>query len=617
MIRLRTALPLLVAAALPFQVAGCNPKPIGQIVLVVQTDLSIPKDIDTIRIQAFNNGELKFQEDYDKIGPDSDEIRLPGTISLVASNNPADVITIVVSASTGDIDLGGVPRVIRTVVTTIPPDRVAMLPLGIHFLCYGQVTAGAAGTCADGQSCIGGVCQGSTLDSTTLTDYAPSAVTGNGSCFDGASCWTAPTVATVASDCSIPPVTGVNIALQTATLGICGPAGCFVTLDANDPVEGWTTRKDGRIQLPAGVCVQIANKQVINVVTQPVGGGNCGQKQLSLPTCGPWSAAIGNPPAYTGPQAVIGGQARPVDLAVLPGSPADTLYWTNGGVAPSVGAAVPPSLESITSSGGTLAGVAATQSKAPRSLIVVDQNLVWTDAPGTAGTGSIFQWDGTTEKVLVPTLDSPEGITSVGGKLFWTDFQDGAIYTAATDGTGVAKLVGTANYPFRVAADNKYVYWTNEGTAGMTPPDGSVARYQYTAATGVIETVAAAQETPRAIAIDGSPQATAVYFANFAAMGSITRVQLGVSGPAAPEVLADNQSYPNGLAVDSGYVYWTNRGDGTVNRLSTSAPVNTAPKVLASGQLAPGNLVVGDSYIYWVNEGSSSAATGAVVKLAK
>ena len=71
---------------------------------------------------------------------------------------------------------------------------------------------------------------------------------------------------------------------------------------------------------------------------------------------------------------------------------------------------------------------------------------------------------------------------------------------------------------------------------------------------------------------DGSPQATAVYFANFAAMGSITRVQLGVTGPAAPEVLAENQSYPNGLAVDSGYVYWTNRGDGAALELGSAEP---------------------------------------------
>jgi hypothetical protein len=616
MIRLRRALPLLAVAALPVQAAGCNPKPIGQIVLVVQTDLSIPKDLDTIRIEAFDNGAQKFLQDYPNIGPDrSAQVQLPGTISLVASDDPADVITIVVSARTGGID--GTVRTVRRVVTTIPPDRTAVLPIGIHFLCYGQgmtdSSGDAAGTCADGQSCIGGQCQGDSVDSTALSDYDAKSVDTNGSCFDAASCWTSPQVATVdLADCSIPPVSGANIALQTETLGICGPAGCFITLDANDPVEGWTTRADGHISLPPGVCTQLASKQIINVVTQPFGGGNCGQKQLSLPTCGPWSSSADNPPAYTGPQALVSGQARPVTLAVQPGASGDTLYWTNGGAGTTGG-----SLRTVTSTGGTPTAVASMASTAPRSLIVVGQNLVWTDAPGTAGTVSIFQGNGTTETTLVPMLDSPEGITSVGSKLFWTDFQDGAIYTSMSDGSGVAKLVSDALYPFRVAADDTYVYWTNEGTAGMTPPDGYVARYQYTAATGIVENLAPTQDTPRVIALDGSPTASAVYFANFSATGSIMRVKVGSTTPATPEVMASGQSYPNGLAVDGGYVYWTNRGDGTVNRLSTAAPPGTAPKVLATGQLAPGSLVVGGSFIYWVNEGSSSAPTGAVIKLAK
>ena len=69
--KLRALSPALLAlAALPLQAAGCHAKPLSQIVLVVQSDMSIPKDIDTIRIQAFNNGTLKLQQDYDKIGPD-------------------------------------------------------------------------------------------------------------------------------------------------------------------------------------------------------------------------------------------------------------------------------------------------------------------------------------------------------------------------------------------------------------------------------------------------------------------------------------------------------------------------------------------------------------------
>ena len=38
---------------------GCSTKVIGQIVLVIQTDLSLPKDIDTIRIEGVDAGVVR------------------------------------------------------------------------------------------------------------------------------------------------------------------------------------------------------------------------------------------------------------------------------------------------------------------------------------------------------------------------------------------------------------------------------------------------------------------------------------------------------------------------------------------------------------------------------
>jgi hypothetical protein len=602
---------LLALVALPMAATGCNPKPIGQIVLVVQSDLSIPKDIDTIRIEVFNSGSLKFQQDYDKIGPDQDEIRLPGTISLVASSNPADVITIVVSARSGGAE--GAPHVVRKVVTTVPSTKTVMLPLGIHFLCYGQAGLDASGdassTCADGQTCVGGVCATDSLDSSTFPPYSDAAVNGDGSCFDAARCWTQPAVAAVdLKTCTIPPVSGVNIALQTESLGICGAAGCFVTLDADDPVEGWSVGQDGRVVLPAGVCVQLASKEIINVVTQPV-TASCGAKKLSLPTCGPWSAASKNPAAYNGPQALAGGQARPLALALQGG----VVYWNNGGIAGGQG-----DLKLIGLAGGGTPEVVAVMSQAPRSLVVVGSSLLWTDAPGTPGSGTIFRsvrTGGQTDvTAVVSKLDSPEGLTAVPGRLFWTDFQDGAIFTAQSDGSQVARLVAGANYPYRITADGTWVYWTNEGTSGKFPPDGSVCRYQYTAATGVVETLADSQSTPRAIAIDDATEAKAVYFVDFDKSGAIMKVDLTATPPTIV-TLASAQSYPNGITVDGGYVYWSNRGDGTVVRLSTTAAPGDSPTVLASGQAAPGTVVLDASSIYWVAEGSSSAETGAILKL--
>ncbi len=611
----RRAALALTLGALPVHAAGCTPKPLGQIIVVVQTDMSIPKDVDTIHIDAYDNGTQVVYQDYQNIGPKSDplNIQLPGTYTLVAAKNPDDIVTIVVSARSG-----GVPRVVCKVITTAPAEKTVLLPLGMHYLCYGQATLdpnlNTIGTCPDGQSCISGICADANVDSTTLPAYTADSVNGDGTCFDAASCWTAPDVAAVdLTDCTIPPVSEVNIALQTEGIGICGPVGCFVTLDSNDSTEGWSVRSDGRIALPPGVCVQLATKQIINVVTQPTSGA-CSVKKLSLPTCGPWSAASKNPPPYAGPQALAGGQARPVALTLQGGA----VYWTNSGVNGKDGA-----LKSVTPGGGTPVTV-PNSSQAPRSMISLSNTLYWTDAPGTHGSGTIFEsvlssgpmGGKPTVKPLVTMLDSPEGIASASGLLFWTDFQDGAIFKSGLDGSTPAKLVGNANYPYRIVADGLYVYWTNEGTAGKTPPDGSVVRYQYTAANGTVETLADTQYTPRAVAIDNDGQATAVYWANFDEMhGTINRIKL-TSPLGSIETLA-TVAYPNGIAVDGGYVYWTSRSDGSVYRLSTTAAAGTAPTAIATGQALPGTIATDSQYVYWVSEGSSSAETGAVVKIPK
>ncbi len=215
-------------------------------------------------------------------------------------------------------------------------------------------------------------------------------------------------------------------------------------------------------------------------------------------------------------------------------------------------------------------------------------------------------------------LASPEGLAIHQSTLFWSDFQEGAIYTSPSSGGAGTKLVTGQSYPYRVAADGNYVYWTNEGTAGSSPPDGSVARYQYTAATGTAEVLATAQNVPRALAldVDASGVTQALYWATFEAGGAIVRVSLGGAAPAAAEVLVSGLATPNGIAVDATSFYWTNRDAGTVMMRAKAAPAGTEPTVLAHGQLGPGSIAVSGTDLYWVNEGSSSTPSGAVMKLA-
>jgi hypothetical protein len=72
------------------------------------------------------------------------------------------------------------------------------------------------------------------------------------------------------------------------------------------------------------------------------------------------------------------------------------------------------------------------------------------------------------------------------------------------------------------------------------------------------------------------------------------------------EVLASNQITPNGIALDSQYVYWTNEGadsmSGTVMRtLKTGVMDGGTPTILAGGQNYPIAIVVDAENVYWTD----------------
>ncbi|MFO0761345.1 MAG: hypothetical protein U0359_33010 [Byssovorax sp.] len=606
--RVRQALGALTVAALAASAPGCSTKVVGQIVLVLQTDMSLPKDIDTIRIEVLNEGVPKFKNDYDRLGSKDGQIHLPGTLALDSPENPSDAISIIVSARSGGKD--GTVRVVREVVTTVPQGRSAELDLPIQFLCdgSGKVKNGEVqSTCPEGQTCIAGSCKDDKVDSSTLPDFQDQTAFGDGSCLDVTSCFDDNTVAAVdTASCTIPAADKVNIALQTEGDGICGKVGCFIALDAESPT-GFTTNKDGSITLPTAVCDKITSGTIVNVVTAKV-TPQCRRKTSSLPTCGPWSSATNNPAPTVGPVALAGGQSRPVSLALTDGG----VYWTSGGVSAADGA-----IKLISDLGGKPEVIVPDIS--PREMVFKDSVLYFTNAPPGDHVGSIAKMEGGTVTPLVQGLDAPEGLSPFGNKIFFAEFKDGGIYRIPIGG-GAALKLAQGNYPFRVSADATHVYWTNEGTAGQTPPNGSVARYDY-AAGGVtgVEIIGPEQETPRAMVLDrdGTGAAKAIYWANFAAKGSIVRVDLSGASPGAPEVLATDLPYPNGVAVDADKVYWTNRATGTVNALPKTAKPGDTPELLASLQHAPGTIMVNDSTIYWVNEGASDVPSGALIKLPK
>jgi hypothetical protein len=638
---------LSLAAALPL-LLSCTAAPLGEIVIAIRTDIAIPKDVDRIIIDVTlaKSGESKFTMEYQALDP-AHTFKLPATLAFTASeDDPGAAIRVRVLALRGD----GAPRMVREIVTTVPKDRTATLPIPIEFLCDGTaetVKDPVSGepvrdkkgdlvfksTCDEGMTCSAGKCVDATVPELELADYNGALVFGGGTgqqdgdCFDAAGCFDGAAFTDVdLVNCTIHPGNDVNVALLTQGAGTCGASGCFVPLDA-DSDAGWQQDKSGALHLPPAVCEKLKSHDLGGVVTTPAGKSPCARKQSSLPICGPFSSAgTYVAPSATAPIVVASGQQNPVALGLEEGMGGKRVYWTVRGTFdasnnPNSDGAVKRAL--IT---GEEAVVIAKDQASPHDLVVSGGQGVafWTNASGAAIMTTTL--DDPKPTVLIPGLGRPEGIALDGTTLVWTDLTSnqvsqaaftlgsGAVYGGATTVLPPPDAMDSA--PRRVAAASQLRCWTYEDKLDST---GGVV-----ACNAGNQSIAAASmlRTPRAIALGPtSGGAGTVYFASFAdrkdgggvysvssAGGMVTHLSKGHAG------FADGEDYPNGIAVDpkSGVVYWTSRTRGAVMRLEGGALTE-----IASHQRNPGAIVVGSDAVFWVNEGTVDKSDGAIVRHAK
>ncbi|AGP36119.1 hypothetical protein [Sorangium cellulosum] len=631
----------------------------GQLMVVFQTDMSLPKDIDTIRVEATLEGSIVYDETFERLGSE-ESIRLPATLGFLTPDDPSQALRVRVIASRGGKE--GV-RVLREVLTTVPEGRTATLHMPIQFLCdgsadverdeQGNVRRDAQGnvlvknSCPEGQSCVAGECKPREIDSRALPEFEARAVFGGGGesdglCFDTVRCFASATSAQVdlaryeanPDDCVATAPSGeVNVALLTQGGGICGESACYVPLDAESDA-GFRVEEGNVLRLPPAVCKRAKEGKLAGLAIAIAGedagedagqsAGTCRTKGTDLPTCGPWSALAGG--QYTGPDAaapipVAVAQVHPVSLRVTAGGVA----WISGTTFDEAGMARDDGeLKTAPQGGGEPLVLGAAQAS-PRDLVVDEarQVVFWTNAAD--GTLRVAPLAGGEARVLLADLKQPEGLSLSGDALAWTELWGGGVFRATLSGEGAEVALGTPEdlaqpgsayaSPYRVASAGDVVCWTYQGTLGR--PDGAVA----CRVRGETLTVAAEQLTPRELALDVDAQgnAAAVYWASFEG-GSVFRADLSGEAVGEPEEVASDQGQLNGIAVDAEHVYWTRRDEGTVVRMPKDGG---EPEALASQQARPGDVAVDETTVYWINEGSpdledgTPVKDGAVLKLAK
>ncbi len=291
----------------------------GELVLVLQTDLSVPKDVSSLRVEVLTSGRVQFAQTY-LIGP-APQLEMPAALSIVAGENAADPVSIRILARQvnpgADLDQG-VPRVLREIITTVPPDRTAMLPVTLHWLCADAKSLQVSGageistSCGEGLTCVAGTCSPQEVDSASLPDFVPAALDGSAAagsgCFDVLGCLAGAPVAavdpvscTIAAPGSDPSQWNVALRLPPNSSGSCDALGCFIPLDA-DAVNGWSPAGAGRLQLPSAVCASTPPVEV-------VAAAGCASKSALNPVCGPASR-------FDTPLA--GGSPMPPDGTMMP-----------------------------------------------------------------------------------------------------------------------------------------------------------------------------------------------------------------------------------------------------------------------------------------------------------
>jgi hypothetical protein len=269
----------------------------GELIVAIDSDMSFPKDVDTVRVEVYAGGPggpLVYGNDFSI----PQEQHLPATLAIVAgTNNTVDIRVLGI--------LGSQLKVVREAVTTVPTDRQATLRMPVAWLCYGEVsTAGGTtgSSCQSGQTCVEGECAPSLVPASTLAVYKPADIFGGasapgsaGSCFDTVGCFAQGFVPDVnRSTCTMASPTGgvgINLGLVTsagAGVGICGSDSCYIPLDFSP--EGWTVAGN-EIQLPQAVCDRLNSGEVLNVVATTT----CETKTPSIPTCGAWSSVTSMP----------------------------------------------------------------------------------------------------------------------------------------------------------------------------------------------------------------------------------------------------------------------------------------------------------------------------------
>jgi len=152
---------LLPAVACLALVWGCEAKKLSQIVVVVDTDLHVPQDLDRFAIKIENLGTTHSNLDYNLDPDKSGGVKLPATLAILAGSDLAQRVTVTV---TGYLDV--TELLVRRARLPFAEGRVLMLRMNLLRKCAYRATP-----CPPGTTCTENGCKSIDIDPVSLPDY--------------------------------------------------------------------------------------------------------------------------------------------------------------------------------------------------------------------------------------------------------------------------------------------------------------------------------------------------------------------------------------------------------------------------------------------------------------
>lgn len=280
-----SALAISALALGAFATTACSTDDKTQVTVAIQSEAIVPSELSafTVKVTSTRTHEVRFTQTY---YPESKD--LPSTLAVIPADedslgSPVEIEIAAFGAGTDPTT--ATPILKRSSVVSYIEGRNLLLSMPLRMACL------TFQECGDGKTCAGGQCVSSTVPSSTLKDYSAGLVTSTTECFDEDKCLAQSLVADVKGDCTFAlpsqDASTVNVSIRWKAA-----AGRLLTLDRDDPQEGWTVVSPGLGRLSDGICNSHfqrlgANGQplVSDVAEQVYVATSCAAKTASLPYC--------------------------------------------------------------------------------------------------------------------------------------------------------------------------------------------------------------------------------------------------------------------------------------------------------------------------------------------